>query len=65
MEVTWTIGDTPVASFRRDQHKVHYSGQLDSDCMSIAGRWIIRHSGLIGRIMPPQSWGKFELCRKS
>jgi len=65
MEVTWTVEEKPVASVRRDRHKVQYSGHLDRDRMCVTGRWTIRHMGLLGWLLPPQGWGSFELYRKS
>ena len=64
-EYTWTVGKEQVGSLRQDGHQVHYSGQLDRDRMCITGRWIIRQRGLLGRFLPPQGWGSFELYRKS
>ena len=55
MEITLTVGEKQIGSFRRDGHQVHYSGYLDRDCMCITGRWIIRQWGLIGRFLPPQA----------
>ena len=65
MEITLTVGDRRVGSFRRDGHEVQYSGHLDRDRMCITGRWSIRQLGLLGRFLPPQAWGSFELYRKS
>jgi hypothetical protein len=65
VEITWSVEETTVASFRRDRHQVQYSGQLDQDRMCIAGRWTIRQWGLFGWFLPPQDWGSFELYRKS
>jgi hypothetical protein len=65
MEVTWTVDEDPVASFRRDGHNVQYSGHLDRDRMCVIGRWTIRQWGLLGRFLPPQAMGSFELYRKS
>ena len=65
MEVTWTVEERTVAAFRRDGHKVQYSGHLDRDRMCITGRWIIRQRGLFGWVLPPEGWGSFELYKKS
>jgi hypothetical protein len=65
LEVIWTVEENPVASTRRDGHKVQFSGQLDLDRMCIAGRWTIRQRGLLGWVLPPEGWGSFELYRKS
>ncbi len=64
-EVTWTVEENPVASVRRDGHKVQYSGQLDLDRMCITGRWTIRQRGLLGWVLPPEAWGSFELYKKT
>ena len=64
-EVTWTVEGEPVASARREGHKVQYSGQLDADRVCMTGRWTIRHRGLFGWFLPPEAWGVFELYRKS
>ena len=65
LEITLTVGEEQVGSFRRDGHQVHYSGHLDRDRMFIAGGWIIRQRGLLGRFLPPQGRGSFELYKKS
>jgi hypothetical protein len=65
MEVTWTVEQNPVASFRRDRHQVQYSGDIDRGRMCIVGSWVIRQWGLLGRFLPPQSRGSFELYKKS
>jgi hypothetical protein len=64
-EVTWTVREQEVSSFRREGHKVQYLGHLDLEPMCIAGRWVIRSRGFLGWILPPQSWGRFELYKKS
>ena len=64
-EFTWTVQEQTVATSRRDGHKVQYSGHLDRDRMCITGRWVIKKSGLLGWISPPEGWGSFELYRKS
>ena len=53
-----------VATSRRDGHEVQYSGHLDRDRMCITGSWVIKKSGLLGWISPPEGWGSFELYRK-
>jgi hypothetical protein len=65
MEVTWSAQESVVASFRRDPHRVQYSGDFDRDRMCILGSWVIRQSGLLGPFRPPEAWGTFELYRKS
>ena len=65
MEITCTVGEHEVGSFRREGHKVRYLGHLDLEQMSMTGRWVIRHPGILGWLLPPQSWGSFELYKKS
>ena len=65
MEITLTVGEKQVGSYRREGHKVHYSGHLDLGRNCITGRGTIRHWGLLGWILPPQAWGTFELYKKS
>ena len=65
LEVTLTVGEKQVGSFRRHGHNVQYSGHLDRDRMCITGRWTIRRWGLLGRFLSPQALGSFELYRKS
>jgi len=65
MEITCTVGEHEVSSFRREGHKVQYLGRLDLERRCIAGRWVIRYPGFLGWILPPQSWGSFELYKKS
>jgi hypothetical protein len=63
--VYWFVGGTPVGSGERERHCVHYSGQLDSERGMIAGHWTIRRPGLLGRFLPPQARGTFELYKKT
>jgi hypothetical protein len=65
MEITLTVEEKTVASVRRDRHKVQYAGHLDRDRMCITGRWTVRQWVMLGRFLPPQAWGSFELYRKS
>jgi hypothetical protein len=65
MELTWTVAEKPVAFVRRDGHQVQYTGDFDRDRMCIVGGWVIRQWGLLGRFLPPQARGSFELYRKS
>jgi hypothetical protein len=64
LEITLTVGEKEVDTFRRDRHQVHYSGDFDRDRMCIVGSWVISQWGLLGRFMPPQARGSFELYRK-
>jgi hypothetical protein len=65
VEFTVTVGEEQVSTFRRDGHRVQYSGRLDRDRMCIVGQWVIRHRGLFGWVLPPAAWGNFELYKKS
>jgi hypothetical protein len=65
LEINVAIREHEVRSSRRVGHKVHYQGRLDDGQGCISGRWIIRYRGFLGRILPPQDWGSFELYRKS
>jgi hypothetical protein len=64
-EVTYTVREHEVSSFRRENHEVRSSGHLDLEQMCIAGRWVIRYRGFLGWILPPNGWGSFELYMKS
>jgi hypothetical protein len=64
MEVNVTVAGSPFRSLRWARHRVHYSGRLDRGAVCIAGDWVIRRSGLLGRLLPPAGRGTFELYRK-
>jgi hypothetical protein len=64
-EVTYTVREHEVSSFRRENHNVDYSGHLDREQMCIAGRWVIRYRRFLGWILPPNAWRSFELYMKS
>ena len=64
LETTWTAGEKQVGSFRRDRHKIQYSGDFDRDRRCIVGTWIIRRTGQLGRFLPQQPRGSFELYRE-
>lgn len=61
---TWSANGKEIASVKWRRHTVQYSGHLDRDSMCIEGEWIIRKRGLLGRFLPPQARGSFELYRK-
>lgn len=64
VEVEWSVGGRRVGSGARKGHRVHYAGRLDGEgCF--AGEWTIRRRGLLGRFLPPEARGGFELYRKS
>ncbi len=65
METDWIVKGEEIASSERRRHKVQYSGHLDQERMCIEGEWIIRQTGLLGRFLPPEARGSFELYRKS
>jgi hypothetical protein len=66
LESTWIAREAEVGTFRRDGHKVQYSGEFDRDRTRITGRWVITQWGLPGRgVVPKQGRGSFELYRKS
>jgi hypothetical protein len=65
MEITWTVSEQIVAEVRHRKHRVHYSGQLDLEHLSLTGKWIIPYPGLLGWILPPAGVGSFELYKKS
>jgi hypothetical protein len=62
---TWSAKGKEIASVKRTRHTVHYSGHLYRDSKCIEGEWIIRQRGLLGRLLPPQARGRFELYKKS
>ncbi len=64
LETTWTAGEKQVGTFRRDGHKIQYSGDFNRDRTCIVGTWIIRQTGQLGRFLPQQARGSFELYRK-
>lgn len=59
-----TVGGRVLRTLWRDRHRVHYAGRLDREKGCLAGEWIIRRRGLLGRFLPPESRGTFELYRK-
>ena len=61
---TWSANGKEIASVNWRRHTVEYSGHLYRDSMCIQGEWIIRQRGLLGRFLPPQARGSFELYRK-
>jgi hypothetical protein len=61
---TWSAKGKEIAAVKWRRHKVQYSGHLYRDSMCIEGEWIIKHRGLLGRFLPPQARGSFELYRK-
>jgi hypothetical protein len=65
MEIHWKAHGKPLGSVTRENHKVHYAGQLDLEKGCIVGEWIIRRRGWLGRFLPPEARGGFELYRKS
>jgi hypothetical protein len=65
LEMAITVREHEVGSLRWEGHKVQYLGHLDLERICIAGRWVISHRGFLGWILPPQSWGSFELYKKS
>ncbi len=64
-QVRWDVRGREVGSLTRGGHRVHYSGRLDREGGCIAGGWAIRRRGLLGRFLPPEARGRFELYRKS
>ncbi len=65
METDWIVKGHEVVSAQRRRHKVQYSGHMDRERMCIEGEWIIRQAGLLGRFLPPEARGSFELYKKS
>ena len=65
LEVEWSVGGRGIGSARREGHEVRYSGHLDREKGIIAGAWAIPRRGLLGRFLPPEGRGTFELYRKS
>ncbi len=63
--VNWRAGDKELGSVTRKGHKVHYAGHLDPEKGFILGEWVIRRRGWLGRFLPPEGRGGFELYRKS
>jgi hypothetical protein len=61
---TWSAKGKEIASVKWRRHTVQYSGHIYRDSMCIEGEWIIRQRGLLGRFLPPQARGRFELYRK-
>jgi hypothetical protein len=64
LEVHWAVDGEEIGSGQVRGHKVFYSGHLDREGGSIAGEWIIRRRGLLGRFLPPSGRGTFELYKK-
>ena len=64
-EVNWSVEGKEVGSVERKRHNVHYSGHMDRERRYIAGEWVIRRSGLLGRFLTPVDRGTFELYMKS
>jgi hypothetical protein len=60
-----TVGERVLRTLWRDRHRVHYFGRLDREKGCVAGEWIIRRRGLLGRFLPPEGRGTFELYRKT
>jgi hypothetical protein len=65
MEVRWRAGGKELGSVTRNDHKVEYAGLLDREKGFVLGEWIIRRRGWLGRFLPPEGRGSFELYRKS
>jgi hypothetical protein len=64
LETTWTLGEKQVGTFRRNGHKVRYSGDLNRDRTCIAGTWVMLQRALTGGFLPQQAWRSFELYRE-
>ena len=65
LETRWTVGEKQVGTFRRDGHKIQYSGDFDRDRECIVGTWVITQRAQLGRFQPQQARGSFELYRNS
>lgn len=65
VEFHWSVEGKEVGTVAREEHKVHYSGRLDREHMCLTGEWVIRRRGWLGRFLPPEGRGTFELYRKS
>lgn len=61
----WSVGGRIIGAGERPHHRVYYSGRFDGEGRSIAGEWLIRMTGLLGRFLPPSARGGFELYKKS
>ncbi len=64
-EFNWSVGGIELGSKERKRHQVHYCGHIDREKGFIAGEWTIWRPGLLGRILPAQGRGTFELYQKS
>jgi hypothetical protein len=59
-----TIDGDPFKSKEVTGHKVCYSGRLESEGGFLSGRWIVWRRGFLSRLLPPKSWGTFQLYKK-
>ena len=60
-----TLDGKIVGSLMQTCHTVYYSGQLVREQGFISGQWLIKRRGFFAGLLPPRSWGAFELYRKS
>jgi hypothetical protein len=65
MEFHWRAGLKELGTLRRADHKVYYAGRLDREKGFVVGEWTICRKGWLGRFLPPEGRGIFELYRKS